>query len=524
MLGNFIEKLQTATEDLALVSNERTSAQLERILRRRLPKVFTEDEDYFNNVILKSYQVFRYANTELTLPMISTDFEKKDALPEFMWGLLWDTWARTDDDSTTVFLENLSDRGANNAKKKTYFSALTPDLYQDFYRTKIESFWQKLLDPTNSETPLLGVYEQRYLDLFWDLHLQTQPDDIPDFAKKIGLEFINCWAIFTPLNLEDLESSKAFKKSYEYVRENRTELKQWVSEQVEQIKACPENYNDTFVKYWFENDPDNNFASADITFECFHNFIALSQWGNTIYKIMDLLRTDNTDPTAQAVQAKFTEIMNSEQTTDEKGYTPLDYLTLELFRVTLPNGGSISRYYGVNPSGGSLADKIDEIALHTHYHPANSPVHWEDSVAIPGTTLNNAPFNPDRYKTVPSAHEVNEEALKTAGTLAKCPFDHSALTTADGRSIENNAFGTTFAKTKEGKTCPVVETSGYSPFGFGYRRCPGELFTLEVFKTFLTTVHERSITFYQFSSPEEADQISVAPGTILADNIAMRCD
>lgn len=524
MLGNFIDKIQTATEDLALVSNERTAAQLERILRKRLPKTFTKDEDYFNNVILKSYQVLRYANTELTLPMISTDFEKKDALPEFSWGLLWDSWARTEEDSTSVFLENLSDRGTNNAKKKTYFSALTPDLYQEHYRAKIENFCQKLFSQNNAGIPLLGVYESQYLDLFWDLHLQTQPDEIPDFAKQIGLEFVNCLAIFIPLNLNDLESSKSFKKSYEYVREYRPKLKQWVSEQVEAIRGCPENYNDTFVKYWFENDPENNFESGDITFECFHNFIALSQWGNTLYKIMDLLREDNTDTTALAVQSKFKEVMSGDLSVNDDGYTELDYLTLELFRITMPNGASVSRYYGMSPIGGSLGDKVDEIALHTHYHPANSPTHWEDAVAIPNSTLNNAPFNPDRYKNITLANEVDEEALKKAGSLAKCPFDHSKLETADGRSIENNAFGTTFAKTKEGKACPMVETAGYSPFGFGYRRCPGELLTLDVFKTVLTKIHEYNVTFYQHSSAEDAEKIAIAPGTILADNIAMRCD
>jgi len=524
MLGNFIDKIQTATEDLALVSNERTAAQLERILRRRLPKTFTKDEDYFNNVILRSYQVLRHATTELTLPMVSTDFQKKDALPAFMMGLLWDDWERNDTDSSTVFLENLADRGTNNAKKKTYFSALTPDLYQEQYRVKIEAFCQSLLSPNNAGKPLLSLYEERYLELFWDLHLQVKPEDIPDFAKKIGLEFINCWAIFNPLDFNDLESSKEFKKSYQYVREHRTALKEWINGRVETIKACPENYNDSFVKYWFENDPENNFETADVTFECFHNFIALSQWGNTFYKFVDLLRTDNTSATAQAVQTKFNEVFSAEVTKDDKGFTDLDYLVLELFRVSLPNGGSISRYYGENPSGSSIADKADELVVQTHYHPANSPTLWEDSVAIPNSTLNNAPFNPDRYKNVPLAHEVDEEALKKAGALAKCPFDHSSLETADGRSIENNAFGTTFAKTSEGKTCPMVETAGFSPFGFGYRRCPGEMLTVEVFKTILTEVNNYNVSFYELMPAEDAEKIAIAPGTILSDNLAMRCD
>jgi hypothetical protein len=37
----------------------------------------------------------------------------------------------------------------------------------------------------------------------------------------------------------------------------------------------------------------------DVVFECFHNFVAFSQWGNTIYNIMLKLRRDG-DPDARA--------------------------------------------------------------------------------------------------------------------------------------------------------------------------------------------------------------------------------
>jgi hypothetical protein len=42
--------------------------------------------------------------------------------------------------------------------------------------------------------------------------------------------------------------------------------------------------------------------------------------------------------------------------------------------------------------------------------------------------------------------------------------------------------------TVDGAAYPIVDTAGYAPFGFGYRRCAGERFTVEVIKDFLRTV------------------------------------
>ena len=38
-----------------------------------------------------------------------------------------------------------------------------------------------------------------------------------------------------------------------------------------------------------------HFSKKDVVFECFHNFVALSQWGNTIFGIMSRLSEDGGD-------------------------------------------------------------------------------------------------------------------------------------------------------------------------------------------------------------------------------------
>src|SRR5262249_41075000 len=71
-----------------------------------------------------------------------------------------------------------------------------------------------------------------------------------------------------------------------------------------------------------------------------HNFVALSQWGNTIFGIMSRLAEDGGDP---KVRASFQKTMNGNF--DAAGgapFTPLELFVMELFRVISPNGGSLS--------------------------------------------------------------------------------------------------------------------------------------------------------------------------------------
>ena len=42
----------------------------------------------------------------------------------------------------------------------------------------------------------------------------------------------------------------------------------------------------TIAYYWIKN----GIEEKNVVFECFHNFVALSQWGHTIYGVIDFLR------------------------------------------------------------------------------------------------------------------------------------------------------------------------------------------------------------------------------------------
>ena len=95
------------------------------------------------------------------------------------------------------------------------------------------------------------------------------------------------------------------------------------------------------MHYWLKNAGNgDHFSKKDIVFECFHNFVAFSQWGNTIFGMMSRLSPDGGDP---AVRASFAQTMTADY--DKRNgtpYTPLELFVMELFRTISPNGGSIS--------------------------------------------------------------------------------------------------------------------------------------------------------------------------------------
>jgi hypothetical protein len=64
----------------------------------------------------------------------------------------------------------------------------------------------------------------------------------------------------------------------------------------------------------------------------------------------------------------------------------------------------------------------------------------------------------------------------------------------------------------------VSDYAGYAPFGFGYRRCPGELLTVEVFKDFFRKVWNDKIEFEKLNLPDP-EKLPIGPTTVIDDNI-----
>jgi hypothetical protein len=492
-----LRELRALEDDLfsRVTDKKRIALRLKEIL----PLAF--NLPYIENVIFPALVTSAYQGEKLSLPMIDEDkLSKEEALPYFLWGLLYDNWQpNLEEDGLSVFIQGYENRGDNNHRKRIYYSAMTPDLYRPMYGSKIVTFFDQLFSPTNANKPLMRIYLDTYWDLYWDLHLGVKGRAIPNDVRRIGESFNTVLAYINPI--EDIVHD-----NYMRVRTFRSTLKTWIDARIEDLlQGRIPDPQKTFVYYWLKNGEEGpDFRRKDVVFECFHNFVALSQWGNTLYRIMELLSTDGGDP---AVQAAFKKTMEGDfDQADGNAFTPLDHLVMELFRTISPNDGTIS----ILEETGTLEPLYPRYGYMINPHKATSydPRHW----------TNPADFDPDRYVDAPTSDQIDEARAQEIG-FARCPFHQYSMTVKDGRNTEvkNSAFGTVYGET-DGQTYPVCDYAGYAPFGFGYRRCPGEQFTVEFIKDFLRKVWMEKIEFKNLGLPRPA-RVPVGPTLVVDDNI-----
>ena len=481
--------------------------------RASIPTNF--NRDYVEHAVIPFFLTSIYEGERPALPMIDVTLTKENALPFDLWGLIYEAWKPTPEDGVTVFLQGLEKRGDNNLRKRIYMSAVTPDLYRPMYGDKVVAFFDELLDPRFANKPFMRHYLDYYFNVYWNLHLGVKADAIPPQVRVIGESFNTVLAFRDP-------TLPIVYENYMAVRSLLPFLKTWIDERLDDIAngriAHPEK---TFAWYWLKNAGNGeHFSKKDLVFECFHNFVALSQWGNTIFGIMSRLSQDGGAP---EVRASFEKIMSGDHDNANGGpYTPLELLVMELFRTISPNGGSLSALedtrqsqngddYGDSRSpyvGFGLLYERHSFMITPHTSTSFDPRHWK----------NPQQFDPERYRSVPTSTQIDEDKCRQIG-FPRCPFDITTFPVSDGRKagLTNSGFGTVFG-VADGKPLPVCDYAGFAPFGFGYRRCPGEQLTIQVFADFLRKVSRDKIAFRKLNLPNPA-RVPVGPNAVIDDDI-----
>ena len=476
-------------------------------IRASIPSNF--DREYVERVVIPFTLSSIYVDGRPALPMIDTTLTKENALPQDLWGLIYKGWSPSPDEGVTVFLQALENRGDNNLRKRIYFSAVTPDLYGPMYHDKVAAFFDHLLDNQYAKKPFMRHYLDYYFDLYWDLHVGVKGKAVPPEVRQIGESFNTVLAYRNPME-------QIVYRNYMTVRSQIDFLKTWIDHRVDDVSSGQSaNPEKTFVHYWLKNAGNgDHFSKKDIVFECFHNFVALSQWGNTIFGIMSRLSPNGGDA---AVRASFEKTMSGDYDNPNGApYTPLELFVMELFRTISPNGGSISvaadarrSAYGESPRQflGLPAERYSYVNT-PHEATSMAPMHWKDPKQ----------FDPDRYLGVPTSAQIDEAKTRQIG-LARCPFDITSFKVSDGRHAElkNSGFGTVFGEV-DGKPLPVCDYAGFAPFGFGYRRCPGEQLTIMVMADFLRKVWRDKIVFQKLNLPNPG-KVPVGPNAVIEDDI-----
>jgi cytochrome P450 len=476
--------------------------------RKSIPSSF--DREYVEHVVIPFFLSSVYEAERPAVPMIDVTLTKQNALPYDLWGLIYKEWKPTPSEGVTVFLQGLEKRGDNNLRKRIYFSACTPDLYDTKYRGKVTAFFDQLFDPKFAGRPFMRHYLDYYFDLYWDLHVGVTGAGIPADVRQIGESFNTVLAYRNP-------KDPIVYEHYMKVRAKLDTLKQWIAQKVDDVATGkvrdPEK---TFVYYWLKNAGDGkHFSRQDVVFEAFHNFVALSQWGNTIFGIMSRLAADGGDA---AVKAAFAKAMTASASAQTAPYTPVELFIMELFRTFSPNGGSLSAVvdartsqYGESPHVMVRANfRRHAYAATPHLATSMDPKHW----------TNPEQFDPERYKHVPTSDQVDDAKAKQMG-FARCPFDTTTMKVADGRDagLTNSAFGTVFG-VANGKPMPVCDYAGFAPFGFGYRRCPGEQLTIQVFDDLLHKIWKDKIEFVTLAQAPK--KVPVGPTAVVDDKFGFR--
>jgi hypothetical protein len=457
-----------------IVMHQPTQQQDNPLDTKLLPPTF--DPAYVEGAVRPFLLSGAYVGERPLLPMIGLTFSKHNAIPVHLSGMLFDQWRpNPEEEGTSVFLTGYDHRGPHNDRKRIYYSAVTPDLYASMYSAKINGFLDHLFEEHNAGRPLMHQYLQSYFDMYWDLHVGVTGDAIPAEVRKIGQCFMAVLGYGFP-------TLQVVHDNYMQVRHLRAFLKDWLDLRVQDlIDGRAPHPEETFVHYWIKNgELGENFRRKDIVFECFHNFLAFSQWGNMLYN------TDETDGTS---------------------FTRLDRFVMELLRTISPNAGSTSALPAQRQAFGEGYTGFNTITT-PHLETSMDPVHW----------TNPEDFDPDRYKLAPTSEQNDEARCRQVG-LAQCPFSREDFRVKDGRraSITNSAFGAVYPRVDD-QVYPLCDDAGYAPLGFGYRRCAGEFINMGFFKDLLWKVWREKITFTHLDG-EHAEMLPVGPRTVVADDI-----
>lgn len=386
-----------------------------------------------------------------------------------------------DDPRLSIFLTNLEDRGPNNARKKFYMTGLLSQVVS-LYGPKMDTFLNKVYALiTTYQKPVLSSFRSELIKFFLNVHVGE--DDYPQYVIDYFSRFEDNIASAQPQTdlgaIHVAEEYLAVESVKAYFAAKNTEV------QAKQDKTC-------LLYYWNKAGlhPDG------LVMEAVHNIQAFAQYTNVLYLvIMDKLSgtvIPNTPPSTVTYDffAKYAAV-----TTDADKLN----VVREIFRLLVPNQVSFSHTQspdipsGVNVQGRHLHKSIGVYAMATMTGNAASYFNYNPSLYTASFQTDFTQF--DNSWLTNDMHESYN------------PADYFTVSTVDSETLLDRS---------NPKLIPVFPLPIYPPFGLGYRRCPGEPFN---YLTIMKTMDRFTGLTFQISTSPDVSTVSLAPFTIVEDNI-----
>jgi hypothetical protein len=434
------------------------------------------------------------------------------------------------DPRVTVFTSDLEQRGVNNYRKKVYVSALTMDLMPN-YAEKFDVFFNEVYTTiTNYHKPVLSVFKEALVKFFLAMHIGY--DDYPDYVIEYFTKFTDAVGLGIPTNPE-------FKKSVIFCNLTIKCVSEYFFKRYNIIRQT--NDKTTLLYYW-------NLAGLpkeSIISEALHNIIAFNQFLNVFYLMIrdqygpgTVVPTGLPNPAFQVIKYNFIQKFCAIDTdinipTDaQKNEAKLNN-TREFFRLTVPNSASFSRIEQV-PVDNNVV--IQGRHVHQAIMFSNDPTYIKYKPEIYNDftfDLNSAMSSECPTTECPKCpYLIPINPLKNINPevkLVQSIIDNETV-------IESPCIKDNVVISDPGKVIPVYANQPdpdnlvfpdpitqvgpkygpiYGPFGFGYRRCAGEGYTM--FGTMKLFERFRSIPFKFEVGPPPS--IAVAPFTLVPDNI-----
>lgn len=404
------------------------------------------------------------------------------------------------DEKVTLFLANLADRGDHNYRKKVYMWALTCDKMEK-YKPKMELFLNNVYSQiTIHGKPVLSTFQRELVLFFLNIHFGA--DDYPEYLVTYFQYFMEITGAGLADNPRSLSNCDWVRKMV-YGYQTTPKVREYIRERA---IAVEENQDDiSIIFYWQQA----GMPVETILTECIHNIIAFNQFTNTLYLlVVDRINGTPVPPNPPAPPVPPIVYNFLAAYTAAAGNSALQLNILrEVYRLLVPNSISFSRLVEAVPSTTSPV-KVN------HIHKA---------IMIQQTGAAYFAFNPARYDPAFTTDFSACNPPVVPGNPPNPVFDPSTYfvnSAVDGETVLPLSSPTLFP------VFPVVAgATSYYPFGFGYRRCAGEvlnyflgLMMLEKFQLLFNAPELAGATRFRFDPPTGA-LVTPAPFTFVPDNI-----